>query len=159
MRFLKLYNGVSLAHQAVILLVLLITLAANVLGIINAVCAGALCLSNLVICIIVLALVHFQAVYGFFSPPIDAGNRRTFNVVHMWSGRAMIVLAVVNSFIGLELAGVGVGWIILVASVVFLRLTAISIFSRVLKERFPTSMDSQRAKLRAHDLKSHYHTH
>jgi uncharacterized membrane protein len=103
---------------------------------------GALHVAHFGIGAIVVTLALLQVAYGYFRPQKRSPERKLFNIIHRWSGICIIVLAAINSFIGVGLADADSRRIVFVSLIVFGWIVVFVGFSRFLSERFPVSEET-----------------
>jgi hypothetical protein len=101
------FPGIVWVHAAFQVFAYLVYIAGFGLGVYMAVEGGYLSEYHPIIGIVVLVIVFFQPILGFFHHALfKKYNHRTFwSYGHIWLGRAAITLGIINGGLGLKLAG------------------------------------------------------
>eukprot|EP00245_Coleochaete_scutata_P017234 TRINITY_DN834_c0_g4_i1.p1 TRINITY_DN834_c0_g4~~TRINITY_DN834_c0_g4_i1.p1 ORF type:complete len:1008 (-),score=127.44 TRINITY_DN834_c0_g4_i1:889-3912(-) len=68
--------------------------------------------THLALAALILALSLLQVLVSVLRPKKDSKNRWVWNACHHWTGRVVIVLAIVNIYVGLQILKPGSKWIL-----------------------------------------------
>jgi Eukaryotic cytochrome b561 len=102
MRFGKRWNPFAFrVHQLLLMLVFLVTLGAFILAVVK---GDRRDKKHLAVGCVVLALAVMQLLLAIFRPNKQSGKREVFYLLHSNGGRLCWLLALINVFIGLDIA-------------------------------------------------------
>jgi hypothetical protein len=138
MRHLKKYNPVAFQiHRSLMVTAFVVAVVSFIIGVIKKTSERSLLSLHLALGIVAGVLAILQIIGGIFRPTKGTRRRPLFNLIHGWSGRIAVVLAVVDIFIGLKLAAARTLLYVITAVVVGLWIALFVIFSVFLRKPFP----------------------
>jgi DOMON domain/Eukaryotic cytochrome b561 len=138
MRHLKKFNPVAFqVHRGLMVTAFVVAVVSFIIGVIKKTSERGLLSLHLGLGVVAGVLAILQIIGGIFRPQKATRRRPLFNLLHGWSGRIAVVLAVIDIFIGLKLAKAKALLYILTAAVVALWTALFVVFSVFLRKPFP----------------------